>query len=460
MPHRSESGRHGSGRSVPDAVMGFVARGLVRTFFRRLEVVHGDRVESGRPTVLVAEHRNGLVDGLVLMAALGRYPRFLGKSTLFHNPLLWPFLKLAGVVPVHRLQDGVSRSGNGRAFARCRQLLARGGMVAIFPEGVSHDRPALQPLRTGAARVALSAVAEGVNDVETVVVTLVYDDKQRFRSRVLVNVGVPRSTRPWMEAYRIDGHRAVRAMTEDLAQRMRRDGTEFDSWSDAEELDRIADIVARPTSVLPTDVALRDRRRVAALLHGAATGEGHATTMAPVRAAYAAYRHDLERSGLDDGQLAAQYGAGRLRGDLLVALAKMVVALPPALVGAVIHAVPYQVVKRASRVPDNEGVRATVALVGCFFLFTTVYVVLGVVVGASYGFALGLAVALGAPVCGYVTVGTAERLRRVIRAVAGYRAARRGGADLGSLRARRAVVVDAASALIGTVAPGGPTPDP
>jgi 1-acyl-sn-glycerol-3-phosphate acyltransferase len=79
--------------------MGFVARGLVRTFFRRVEVVHGARVESGRPAVLVAGHRNGLVDGLVLMAALGRYPRFLGKSTLFHNPLLWPFLTLAGVVP-------------------------------------------------------------------------------------------------------------------------------------------------------------------------------------------------------------------------------------------------------------------------------------------------------------------------------------------------------------------------
>jgi 1-acyl-sn-glycerol-3-phosphate acyltransferase len=440
--------------------MGLVARGLVRTFFRRVEIVRGDRVESGRPAVLVAEHRNGLVDGLVLMAALGRYPRFLGKSTLFHNPLLWPFLKLAGVVPVHRLQDGASRSGNRRAFARCRQLLARGGMVAIFPEGVSHDRPAVQPLHTGAARVALTAVAAGVNDVDTVVVTLVYDDKQRFRSRVLVKVGEPRSTGPWMEAYRTDAHGAVRAMTEDLALRMRRDGTEFDSWSEAEELDGIADVVARPTSVLPTDVDLRDRRRVATVLHRADAGEGDATTLAPVRTAFAAYRRELERSGLDDAQVAAQYGTERLRWNLMVALAKLVVAMPPALAGAVVHAVPYQVVKRAGRVPDNEGVRATVKLVGCLFLFTTVYTVLGVVVGASYGFGVGLAVALGAPVCGYLTIGMAERLRRVVRAVAGYRSARHGGADLASLRARRNVVIGAASALIGTVAPGNPIPDP
>ncbi len=448
--------------------MGFVAQGLVGTFFRKVEVVQGGRVESGRPTVLVAEHRNGLVDGLVLMATLGRFPRFLGKSTLFHNPLLWPFLRLAGVVPVHRLQDGPSRAGNDRALARCRQLLARGGMVAIFPEGVSHDQPALQPLHTGAARVALTAVAEGVDDVDTVVVTLVYDDKQRFRSRVLVTVGVPCSTRPWMEAYRIDGPGAVRAMTDDLAQRMRRDGTEFDSWSEAEELDGIADVVARPTSVLPADVALLDRRRVATVLRAADAGECRApspaptttTVTTPVRTAYADYRHGLERSGLDDAQVAAEYGSGRLRWDLVVALARLLVALPPALAGAVIHVVPYQMVKQASRIPDNQGVRATVKLVGSLFLFTTVYVVLGVVVGTSFGAGVGLAVAVGAPVCGYLTVGLAERLQRVGKAVAGYRSAHHGGADLASLRARRAVVVGAASALIGAVAPGGPTPDP
>jgi hypothetical protein len=337
-------------------------------------------------------------------------------------------------------------------------------MVAIFPEGVSHDRPALQPLRTGAARVALTAVAEGVHDVDTVVVTLVYDDKQRFRSRVLVTVGVPRSTRPWMEAYRIDGPGAVRAMIEDLAQRMRHDGTEFDSWSEAEELDGIADVVARPTSVLPADVALLDRRRVATVLRAADAGESRAktttTATAAVRTAYADYRHRLERSGLDDAQVAAEYGSGRLRWDLVVAVARLLVALPPALAGAVIHVVPYQVVKRASRIPDNQGVRATVKLVGSLFLFTTVYVVLGVVVGTSFGAGVGLAVALGAPVCGYLTIGLAERLQRVLRAVAGYRSAHHGGADLASLRARRAVVVGAASVLIGAVAPGGPTPDP
>ncbi len=148
--------------------------------------------------MLVANHRNGLVDGLLLMAALPRFPRFLGKSTLFRIPVLWPFLKLAGVVPVYRAQDGAPTARNRQAFAHAGRLLATGGLLALFPEGISHDWPALQPLRTGAARIALAAAGQGAAGVSTVAVALVYDDKQRFRSQALVKVGRPEPVDGWL----------------------------------------------------------------------------------------------------------------------------------------------------------------------------------------------------------------------------------------------------------------------
>src|ERR1700719_95232 len=153
-----------------------LARVLVHVFFRRIEVENGQALTAGVPTVLVANHTNGLVDALLLMAALGRYPRFLGKSTLFKILPLWPFLKLAGVVPVYRSKDGESTSKNTAAFAMCRRLLSQGGIVAVFPEGISHDEPSLQPLKTGAARIALgAAVEDGVPGAVTVAVGLAYD---------------------------------------------------------------------------------------------------------------------------------------------------------------------------------------------------------------------------------------------------------------------------------------------
>src|SRR5580692_4975034 len=159
-------------RRIADRLMRSLARVLVHVFFRRVDIDHPERIRKSGPTVLVANHRNGLVDGLLLMAALDRYPRFLGKATLFRIPVLWPFLKLGGVVPIHRAQDGVSTAGNTGAFAVPNRLLARGGMVAVFPEGISHDEPELQPLRTGAARIALGASAAGLGHAETVAVGL------------------------------------------------------------------------------------------------------------------------------------------------------------------------------------------------------------------------------------------------------------------------------------------------
>ena len=443
-------------RVAGDRAMSSLARLLIRVFFRGVEVEHAERLGIGRPTVVVADHRNGLVDGLLLMAALPRYPRFLGKSTLFHNPLLWPFLQAGGVVPIYRTQDGGSPEGNRRAFARCHRLLAAGGMVAIFPEGISHDEPTLQPLRTGAARIALSAAASGVADVETVAVTLIYDDKQRFRSRALVRVGVPRPAAAWLDQYRTDEPGAVRSLTDDVAERLRHDGGEFESWAEADRYADIADVVARPTSVLPGQTALVDRSEIIATLRRAARVPGRGEAVASLERAASSYRELREAVGLSDAQVAADYGSGRLRWNLARAVVAVVVALPVALIGAVVHAVPYALVKVAARVPGNVGVRATVKVLGSFFLYALTYAAIGTAVATTWGAGWGVVAALAAPACGYVTVRTVERIRRMDGAIAGYRAVRGGGPVSDLLRSRRAGVVGAAQVVMEPSTPIAP----
>lgn len=429
--------------------MRLFARLLVRVFFRRVEVEGAERLATARPTVLVADHRNGLVDGVLLLATLPRAPRFLGKSTLFAIPPLWPFLKLARVVPVHRTEDRGAGARNAGAFATSHGILRDGGVVAVFPEGISHNEPALQRLHTGAARIALDASAGGVRHVDTVAVALVYDDKSRFRSDALVRVGAPEPVAGWDAAYRADGPAAVRDLTDDLAERLRRRGPDHDSWRHADRLARLAEIVARsPQDVLPHDVRLAEQHRIADALADAERTGGRYAAMDALTDAFDAYQRDLALLGLTDAQVAASYRSGRLRRLAVASIARVVVALPLAAIGVLVHLVPFELVKQVARLPRNEGVRSTVKILGCLLTFTVTYVAVGLAVGRRFGPVAGMLAGTAAPACGYLAVRVAERIRRTGLAVDGARFARRRGHLARSVLADRAAVVEAARGVL------------
>jgi hypothetical protein len=129
-------------------------------------------------------------------------------------------------------------------------------------------------------------------------------------------------------------------------------------------------------------------------------------------------------------------------------LVKVACALPVAAVGVIVHAVPFQIVKQLSNRPANEGIRATVKLLGCTALFSAVYVALGVVVGLFFGPWVGVTAAVLAPLCGYTALRLAERAKRVGGVIEGYRTvARRRGGALDNVLADRRRVVDAAHAV-------------
>ncbi|HEY4565187.1 MAG TPA: 1-acyl-sn-glycerol-3-phosphate acyltransferase, partial [Thermoanaerobaculia bacterium] len=114
--------------SGPDRFLRALARFVLKAFFREVEAVGAERIPLHRPLVLVANHVNGLIDPILLMGPLPVVPRFLAKSTLWKNPLVRPFLDLAGAIPVYRRQDeGSDPAKNAETFSRSHELLAQGG---------------------------------------------------------------------------------------------------------------------------------------------------------------------------------------------------------------------------------------------------------------------------------------------------------------------------------------------
>ncbi len=166
---------------------GIFARVYTLVLFKGVEV-DGSASHDG-PRLIVANHFGGLVDAIVVVRALGGLPYIVAKSTLFKRLPTRLGLRALGVVPVYRQTDHSDMGKNVSSFHEVAKMLAKGRTVLIFPEGTVTDAQELQKVRTGAARMALSAVEAGVHNLAIIPVGITYEDKVSSRSRVLVEVG-------------------------------------------------------------------------------------------------------------------------------------------------------------------------------------------------------------------------------------------------------------------------------
>ena len=177
----------------------------LRWYYIDVVVQGSERIPARGPVVVASNHPNALVDALLVSTTLRRRVRLTAKATLFQNPLLAALLRTVGVVPLRRAKDelaarrdaSASVERNTESFRQVTEALVQGSVVLVFPEGISHDQPALAPLKTGAARMALAASNAGARGIRLLPLGLVFEQKERLRSRVLVRVGEPIDVDAW-----------------------------------------------------------------------------------------------------------------------------------------------------------------------------------------------------------------------------------------------------------------------
>ena len=397
--------------------------------FRSIEVRHAERIPPRGPALLAINHPTNLIDSLVVGAALDRKVHFLATAGLFRNRVLARFLAAMGAIPVYRRQDDPTgtASRNADAFEACFGVLARGEVIAIYPEGTTHAELRVQRIKTGAARIALEAEArhDGRLGLTLVPVGLNFEVRKSFRSRVLVSFGEPIALVPYLALYREDPFKAVDALTTVIQYAMEAEVIHVDRI-DLTALVRDVEALYRAD----LEEELREERGLAAgqidpfrLSRAIAEAVGHFSTREPQRVEriaqrLATYRALLARHHVRDSAVRARavHAASRRR---LAFTWQALVGSPLFLYGAVVNALPYFVPRwLARKVARKETDYATVRLLGSVVAFPLFW---GVEIWAVRHLAGGVAAvafALSLPVTGLLAfryLGGLLRLRQALR---------------------------------------------
>lgn len=202
----------------------------VRLFFRLEAVVDPARaLGTPGPVIFVGNHPNGLVDPALVFVLAQRHVTFLAKEPLFRMPVLGALIKALGALPVFRKKDGADTAKNDGTLTAAAQALVQGRAITIFPEGKSHSEPMLQELKTGCARIALMAARQGAA-VHVVPLGFTYEAKNRFRSKVRVEVGSVLAVQGAGEFE--EDREQVSALTDRIAQALSAITLNLEAWED------------------------------------------------------------------------------------------------------------------------------------------------------------------------------------------------------------------------------------
>jgi len=133
---------------LPDSLLRLLLWMLTHTLYR-LDVAGRQLVPARGGALLVPNHVS-MADAVLLLAALDRPVRFLMFKGSYDHPLVKPFAKILGVIPISSDQGPREMI---HSLRRATQALQDGELVCIFPEGQMTRIGQMMPFRRGMERI-------------------------------------------------------------------------------------------------------------------------------------------------------------------------------------------------------------------------------------------------------------------------------------------------------------------
>lgn len=408
----------------------------LRLFFSPIEVEGAARLPADRAVLFVLNHPNALVDPLVLLTVSPRPVSFLAKEPLFRTPVIGAIVRAFDSLPVYRAVDQADPRKNAETFSRARAVLARGGAIAIFPEGTTHSDSKLRPLKTGAARIALGAAsAPDAVPLSVVPAGLYYTNKGTFRSKALLVFGDPIDVCP-VESEGDPPRAAVTALSEQIRAGLMAVTVNADNDEALAAVARAQQVFSEPDDgpgALAREFALRRRFVEGYEEYERAMPE----RLRALEQRVAAYERQVAEVGAVPDRIPVDESTPK--GVKRQRLGLVLLALPAAM-GLALNWVPYHLIGRVCNqvvAKRDDTVVSTVKLFTSLFTYPLLWSALGVVVGIRFGIGAAAATALLCPLTAWCAVQFDERWTRLRETVAPLDLRRRDPASFEWLRRER-----------------------
>jgi len=189
-----------------------------RIFFRKIDVLGAEKLQHGKPAILIANHPASFLDAMVLAVFLGRPIHFYVRGDIFSHPLVYRILTKLHMIPIFSREHGTGNLAKNKAtFDRGRKLLSAGNLLLIFPEGFSRQSKQAEPFKKGAARVALqTAFDDGKADHLCIQTVALNYSHHGFGANLFIRVGDTLELDGYETAYREFPAQAVNKLTADM----------------------------------------------------------------------------------------------------------------------------------------------------------------------------------------------------------------------------------------------------
>lgn len=168
-------------------------------FFKKINVYGTDNIPKKGAVLFVSNHKNALIDPLLIATTTTRNIHFLTRASAFKLKLVKWILSTVNMLPIYRLRDGKETlAKNNEIFNKCYSILGKKRSLLIFPEGTHDIKRWVRPLSKGFTRITFGALENNPGlELKIVPVGLNYTKADEFAECVSIYYGEPIHVNPF-----------------------------------------------------------------------------------------------------------------------------------------------------------------------------------------------------------------------------------------------------------------------